>query len=51
VLAAKEATYYTKVGNYNRGLMAKRGLFKLLTNINYILYNIKFRASSDLIIW
>jgi hypothetical protein len=50
VLAVKKAPYYTKVGNCNKGLMAKRGLFKLFINVNYILYNIKSRALSDLII-
>jgi hypothetical protein len=50
VLATKKALYYIKVENYNKGLVAKRGLFKLFTNINYILYNIKSRALSDLII-
>jgi hypothetical protein len=50
VLAVKETPYYTKVKNYDRGLVAKRGLFKSFTNINYALYNIKSRASSDSII-
>jgi hypothetical protein len=49
-LATKEALYYTKVGNCNRGLVAKRGLFKLLTNINHILCDVKFKALSDSII-
>jgi hypothetical protein len=50
VLATKKTLYYTKVGNYNRGLVAKRGLFKSFTDVNYVLYNVKSRALSDLII-
>jgi hypothetical protein len=50
VLAIKEAPYYIKVGNCNRGLVVERGLFKLLIDVNYILYNIKSGALFDLII-
>jgi hypothetical protein len=50
VLAAKETLYYTKVENCDKGLVAKRDLFKLLTNVNYILYNVKSRALFNLII-
>ena len=37
--------YYTKVESRDKGLVAERGLFKSLTNVNYTLYKIKSRAS------
>ena len=38
--------YYTKVGSRDRGLVAKRGLFESLTDVNYALCEVKYGASS-----
>ena len=37
--------YYIKVGSYDRGLVAERGLFESLIDVNHVLYKVKSRAS------
>ena len=38
--------YYTKVGSRDRGLVAKRGLFESLSDVNYALCEVKYGTSS-----